>query len=148
MCAGLAITAVTAWFIAGTPAVLTAIATNRLLFWLLVGAQFGIVIALSTRVATMAASTASLLFVVYSALTGVTMSFVLLAYTGESVANAFVVSAGMFGALAAFGTMTRRNLEGLGQFLFMGLVGVVLASVVGIFWHSERPAVRHLVRRP
>ena len=137
MCAGLAITACTAWFVAGTPAVMTAIATNRLLFWLLVGAQFGIVIALSTRVATMAASTASLLFVVYSALTGVTMSFVLLAYTGESVANAFVVSAGMFGALAAFGTMTRRNLAGLGQFLFMGLVGVVLASVVGIFWHSD-----------
>ena len=137
MCAGLAITAGTAWFVAGSPAVMAAIATNRLLFWLLVGAQFGIVIALSTRVATMAASTASLLFVVYSALTGATIAFVLLAYTGESVTATFVVTAGMFGAMAAFGTMTRRNLDGLGQFLFMGLVGVVLASVVGIFWHSN-----------
>ena len=137
MCAGLAITAGTAWFVAGSPAVLAAIATNRLLFWLLVGAQFGIVIALSTRVATMAESTASLLFVIYSALTGATISFVLLAYTGESVTATFVVTAGMFGAMAAFGTMTRRNLDGLGQFLFMGLVGVVLASVVGIFWHSD-----------
>jgi FtsH-binding integral membrane protein len=85
----------------------------------------------------MAASTASLLFVLYSALTGTTISFVLLAYTGESVAVTFVVTAGMFGAMAAFGTLTRRNLDGLGQFLFMGLVGVVLASVVGIFWHSN-----------
>lgn len=137
MCAGLAITAATAWFVASSPAVVAAIATNRLLFWLLVGAQFGIVIALSARVATMAAATASLLFAVYSALTGVTLSFVLLAYTSESVATTFIVTAGMFGAMAVFGTMTRRNLDGLGQFLFMGLVGIVLASVIGIFWHSD-----------
>ena len=83
MAAGLAITAATAWLIAGSPAVLRAIATGRLLFWLLIGGQFGIVIALSARVEKMAASTASLLFAVYSALTGVTMSFVLMAYTAN-----------------------------------------------------------------
>ena len=137
MCAGLAITAGTAWLIAGSPSIVYAIATNRLLFWLLMGAQLGIVIALSARVEKMAATTASLLFVVYSALTGVTISFVLLAYTGESVTNTFLVTAGMFGSLAAYGTMTRRSLSGMGQFLFMGLVGVVLASVVGIFWHND-----------
>ena len=137
MCAGLAITACSAWFIAGSPSLVRAIATNRLLFWLLMGAQLGIVIALSARVEKMAAATASLLFVVYSALTGVTISFVLLAYTGESVTTTFLVTAGMFGSLAAYGTMTRRSLAGVGQFLFMGLVGVVLASVVGIFWHSD-----------
>jgi uncharacterized protein len=137
MCAGLAVTAATAWTIAGSPAIVRAIATNRLLFWLLMGAQLGIVIALSARVDKMAAATASLLFVVYSALTGVTISFVLLAYTGESVANTFIVTAGMFGGLAAYGTLTRRSLAGMGSFLFMGLIGVVLASVVGIFWHSD-----------
>lgn len=137
MCAGLAITAATAWVIASSPAVVRAIATNRLLFWLLMGAQLGIVFALSARVDKMAASTASLLFAVYSALTGVTMSFVLLAFTGESVASTFIVTAGMFGALAAYGTVTRRSLAGMGSFLFMGLIGVVLASVVGIFWHSD-----------
>lgn len=57
--------------------------------------------------------------------------------TGESVASTFMVTAGMFGALALYGTMTRRSLEGLGQFLFMGLIGVVLASVVGMFWHND-----------
>jgi len=137
MAVGLAITAATAWMIAGSPAIVRAIATNRILFWLLLGAQLGIVVALSARADRMAASTASLLFIVYSALTGVTMSFVLMAYTGESVANTFVVTAGMFGGLALYGTMTRRSLAGMGSFLFMGLIGVVLASGVGIFWHSD-----------
>lgn len=137
MCIGLAITAGTAWLIAGSPAVVMAIATNRLLFWVLMGAQLGLVVVLAARVNKLAASTAAMLFVLYSALTGVTISFVLLAYTGESVANTFLVTAGMFGGLAAYGTVTKRSLAGLGSFLFMGLIGVVLASVVGIFWHSD-----------
>jgi FtsH-binding integral membrane protein len=137
MCGGLAITGLTASFIAASPGLVVAIATNRLLFWALVIAQLGIVFVLSARVQQLAASTASLLFVAYSALTGVTISFVLLAYTGESVATTFVVTAGMFGALAAYGTVTRRSLAGVGQFLFMGLVGLVLASLVGMFWHND-----------
>src|SRR5262245_45936051 len=137
MCVGLGITAVTAMFVASTPSVTLAIAQNRLLFWALIIAQFGIVFVLSGRVQSLAASTASALFVAYSVLTGMTLSFVLLVYTGESIASTFVVSAGMFGSLAAFGTLTRKNLLGWGQFLFMGLIGVVLASVVGIFWQND-----------
>ncbi len=137
MCVGLAITAGTAWLIAGSPAIVMAIATNRLLFWALMGAQLGLVFVLAARVDKLAASTAAMLFVLYSALTGVTISFVLLAYTGESVANTFLVTAGMFGSLAAYGTVTKRSLAGMGSFLFMGLIGVVLASIVGIFWHSD-----------
>jgi hypothetical protein len=137
MCAGLAITALTASLIAGSPALVMAIATNRPLFWGLIIAQLGLVFVLSARVQHLAASTASLLFIAYSALTGVTISFVLLAFTGESVATTFLVTAGMFGALAMYGTVTRRSLAGLGQFLFMGLIGVVLASIVGIFWQSD-----------
>lgn len=137
MTVGLAMTAATAWFIAGSPAIVTAIATNRLLLWALMGAQLGLVFVLAARVDRLAASTAGALFVLYSALTGVTFSFVLLAYTGESVANTFVVTAGMFGGLAAFGTVTKRSLAGFGSFLFMGLIGVVLASLVGMFWHND-----------
>src|SRR5580704_1506037 len=137
MCGGLAITALTGSFIAASPAVVTAVATNRVLFWGLMIAQLGIVFVLSARVQRLAASTAALLFVAYSALTGVTISFVLLVYTGESVATTFFITAGMFGAMAAYGTTTRRSLAGFGQFLFMGLIGVVLASVIGIFWHSD-----------
>jgi hypothetical protein len=79
---------------------------------------------------------ATLLFLGYSALTGVTFSFLLLVYTGQSIATTFFITAGMFGALAIFGTTTSRSLAGWGQFLFMGLIGVVLASVVGLFWHN------------
>jgi FtsH-binding integral membrane protein len=137
MGAGLAITALSASMIASSPALVAAIATNRILFWGLMLAQLGLVIVLSARVQQLAASTAALLFVAYSALTGVTMAFVLLAYTGESVATTFIVTAGMFGAMALYGTTTSRSLAGVGQFLFMGLIGIVLASVVGMFWHSD-----------
>jgi FtsH-binding integral membrane protein len=137
MCGGLAITAATAWFVANSPSIVTAIVTNRLLFWAIVIAQFGIVITLSARVSRMAASTASALFIVYSALTGVTLSFILLLYTGESIASTFVVAGGMFGSLALYGTFTRRNLSGFGQFMFMGLIGLVLASLVGMFWQND-----------
>ena len=66
-----------------------------------------------------------------------TLSFVLLVFTGESVATTFVVTAGMFGGLAVYGTVTRRSLAGLGPMLSMGLIGVVLASIVGIFWQND-----------
>jgi FtsH-binding integral membrane protein len=137
MCGGLAITAATAWLVAGSPAIVKAIITNQFLFWGLALAQLGIVFTLSSRVDRMAGSTASALFIIYSALTGVTLSFVLLLYTGQSVATTFVVAGGMFGALALYGTVTRRNLSGFGQFLFMGVIGLLLASVVGMFWHND-----------
>src|SRR6478672_5132457 len=137
MGAGLAVTAATAWFIASSPAAIQMVVGNRGLMWILLIAQLGIVVALSARVQQMAASTASLLFVGYAALTGVTLSLILVAYTGESVATTFIVTAGMFGGMAAYGSTTRRSLAGWGQFLFMGLIGVVLASLVGIFWHSD-----------
>jgi hypothetical protein len=137
MCIGLLITAVTAMFVASTPALITAIATNRLLFWGVVIAQFGIVLLLSARVQTLAPATASMLFVAYSALTGLTLSFVLVLFTGESVASTFLVSAGMFGATAVYGSTTKRSLSGFGQFLFMGLIGLLLATFVGMFWHND-----------
>jgi FtsH-binding integral membrane protein len=137
MCAGLAITAGTAWFVASSPALLNAIVANRAVFWILAIAQLGIVVALSARVDKMSASAASGLFIVYSALTGVTMSFVLLAYTGESVASTFLITAATFGGLALYGTVTRRSLAGMGQFMFMGLIGLLIASFVGFFWQND-----------
>jgi FtsH-binding integral membrane protein len=137
MCGGLLMTAVTAWLVSSSPALTAAIFGNRAVFWILALAQLGLVFTLSTRVNRMTSGTASALFVAYSALTGVTLSAVLLAFTGESVFTTFVVTAGMFGALAMYGTVTRRQLSGLGQFLFMGLIGLVLASIVGLFWHND-----------
>jgi FtsH-binding integral membrane protein len=137
MGAGLAITALVAFSVVSSPAILQAVFGNRLLFYGLIIAQLGLVFFLSGRAPSLAPSTAALLFILYSALTGVTLSVVLLAYTGESVATTFVVTASMFGALAAFGTITSRSLAGVGQFFFMGLIGLVLASVLGIFWHND-----------
>ena len=134
---GLAITALTATFIASSPAIVGALAGNRFLFWGLMLAQLGIVVMLSARAQQLSSAAAAGMFVAYSALTGVTFSFILVAFTGESIATTFLVTATMFGAMAAYGTMTSRSLAGWGQFLFMGLIGVVVASIVGMFWHSD-----------
>ena len=137
MCGGLALTAGTAWIVSSSRALVAAIFGNPIIFWALVIAQLGIVFTLSARVNRMAASTAAMLFAAYSVLTGVTLSSILLVFTGESVVTTFIVTAGMFGALAMYGTVTRRDLSGVGQFLFMGLIGLVLASLIGIFWHND-----------
>ena len=137
MCGGLVVTATTAWLVAGSPGIVGAIAGNPILFWALFIAQLGIVFTLSARVDRLAPGTAVMLFVGYAALTGVTLSFLLLLYTGESVFSTFFVTAGAFGALAVYGTVTRRSLGAMGQFMFMGLIGLVLASLVGMFWHSN-----------
>lgn len=137
MCVGLGVTAAVAFWVAGSPTIVRALVTNRLLFLGLILAELGLVVYLSARVTQIASSTASVLFMVYSALNGVTLSFVLLAYTGESVANTFFVCAAMFGALALYGTTTTRSLAGLGQFAFMGLIGLIIASIVGIFWRND-----------
>jgi FtsH-binding integral membrane protein len=132
MCAGLLITATP-----GSSRVLIMSVPSRsgFLFWGLVVAQFATVFVLSARAATRRGNV--LLFIFYAALTGVTLSFALLAFTGESLATTFVVTAGMFAGLAMYGTVTKRSLGGIGQFLFMGLLGLVLASIVGLFWHSS-----------
>jgi FtsH-binding integral membrane protein len=137
MCLGLGITATVAYVVSGSPTILRAIALNRAIFWGLIIAQLGIVFVLSARVHKLSPAAAATMFIAYSGLTGLTLAFVLLVYTGASVASTFVVTAGMFGTLALFGTVTSKSLEGWGQFLFMGLIGVVLASIVGIFWQSD-----------
>ena len=104
---------------------------------LLIVAELGLVFFISARATHLAPATAAGLFALYSALNGVTLSVILLSYTGESIATTFMVTAGMFGALAFWGATTKRSLAGMGQFLFMGLIGLVLASVVGLFWQND-----------
>jgi FtsH-binding integral membrane protein len=136
MFAGLAITAFVAYTIAASPSLIGTLVSNHFLFLGLFLVQLGVVFFLSARVDRLAPGTATVLFVLYSALTGVTLSVILLAYTGASIVTTFVVTAGMFGALALYGTTTTRSLAGVGQFVFMGLIGLVLASVVAMFWRN------------
>ncbi len=137
MALGLGLTAFVAFAVAGSPDAVRLLLGNRLLFFALIIAELGLVFVISARATQMAPPMATGLFALYSALNGVTLSMVLLAYTGESVATTFVVTAGMFGALALYGTTTKRSLSGVGQFMFMGLIGIIIASVVGVFWHSD-----------
>lgn len=137
MFAGLLITAVTAFVVASSPTLVALVFQNRLIFWALLIAQLGLVFYLSARVEKTAPVTAAGLFILYSALTGVTSSVILLLYTGASIVSTFIITAGMFGTMAVFGTFTKRSLAGWGQFLFMGLIGIIIASIVGFFFQSD-----------
>ena len=137
MAAGIGVTALVALVLANSPSLVVSIIHNPFGLIGLVIAQFAVVIYLSARVNRIAPTAAAVLFLGYSALTGVTFSIILLAYTRESIAATFFVCAAMFGALATYGTLTKRNPSALGQFMFMGLIGLVIASLVGLFWHND-----------
>jgi len=137
MFVGLLITAGTALAVASSPALINALIVNRLVFFGIILAQLALVFYLSARVNKVAPATAAGLFIVYSALTGVTSSVILLIYTGTSIFSTFIVAGGMFGATALLGTVTKRSLAGVGHFMFMGLIGLILASIVGFFWQSD-----------
>ena len=140
---GLGITAVTAFVIAGSPVIMETILSNRSALWIVLLGQLGLVLFLSIRVNSLAPITAAALFIVYSALTGVTASLILLVFTGASIVTTFIITAGMFGSMAVFGTVTKRSLAGVGQFFFMGLIGLILASIVGFFFQS--PALQFVI---
>ena len=133
MFVGLGISTAVAFALVNSGAVLT-VARTPVLYWGLWIATFGLAWFVQARVDKLAPGTAALLFVVYSALVGAWLSPVLLIYTGESVAKTLAVTAGMFGAMALYGTTTKRSLAGWGQFLFMGFAGVFLALLLSIFW--------------
>ena len=133
----LLITGVTAYAVYSSEAMMQLIFTNMFLFFGLLIAQIALVIIISSRIQKMAVSTANALFILYSVLMGVTMSFIFIAYEIGTIWNAFLVSGLMFSAMAAYGILTKRDLTSIGSYLFMGLIGVILASVVNMFLRSE-----------
>jgi len=143
MAAGLGLTALTAFLVANSAAAQQLIFGNRLVFYGLVIGELGLVIYLSARLAKISAGQATAMFLIYSALNGATLSVILMIYTATSVASAFVVAAGMFGAMAVYGTVTKKDLTSLGSFMFMGLIGIIIAAVVNLFLHS--PAVSWVI---
>ncbi|KMW72781.1 membrane protein [Photorhabdus luminescens subsp. luminescens] len=137
MTCGLLLTAFVAWYVSQNQNVVEYIFSNSVVFYGLVIAQLGLVFVLSGMINRMGASLATGLFMLYSALTGLTLSGIFKIYTGGSIATTFVVTAGMFGALSFYGYTTKRSLSGLGSFLFMGLIGIILASLVNFWLKSE-----------
>jgi FtsH-binding integral membrane protein len=133
MGAGVGVTAVVAWLtyqLTG-PALL-----QSPLMWVFILAPLGLVFFIGSRINTLSVSTARLLFFIYAALVGVSLSTLLHIYTSASITRVFFIAAATFGALSLFGYTTRRDLSGLGTFLFMGLIGVIIASLVNIFLQS------------
>jgi FtsH-binding integral membrane protein len=133
MTLGLVFTAVIAYTVAGSPSLIRFIFGNMIVFYGLIIAELALVFIISSRITKLAPSTAAGLFLLYSALNGATLSMVLLVYTGQSVANAFFACAAMFAAMSVYGATTKRDLSGWGSFLFMGLIGIIIASLINIF---------------
>ena len=136
MCIGLGLTGAVAFATSTSPAMLSAIFGTPLK-WVVMLAPIGLVFFLAARVHTLRASTAQSLFWVYSGLMGLSLASVFVAYTGESVARVFFITSGAFAGLSLFGYTTKRNLSGMGSFLIMGVIGLVIAMVVNIFLESS-----------
>jgi len=135
MSIGLGLTGVIAWFTASSG--LAAQLVQGPMFMILLLAELGLVFYLSARVEKIQPGTATGLFLGYAALNGLVLSMIFLKYTGSSIAATFFITAGMFGAMAVYGLVTKRDLSGMGSFLFMGLIGIIIASVVNIFLKSS-----------
>jgi len=131
---GLFLTAITAYFVASSESMVNMLASNSILFFGLLIAEFGLVIYLSARIQKMSAETATAAFIIYSVLNGITLSLLLLVYTGASVASTFFTTALTFSAMSAYGYFTKRDLTTMGSYLQMGLIGLIIASVINIFW--------------
>ncbi|MEI7188460.1 Bax inhibitor-1/YccA family protein [Dickeya dianthicola] len=137
MTCGLLLTAFVAWYAANTPAVLQLVFSSKITFYGLVIAQLGLVFVLSGMVHRLSGGVATTLFMLYSALTGLTLSSIFIVYSGESIASTFVITGGMFGAMSLYGYVTKRDLTGMGSMLFMALIGILLATLVNFWLKSE-----------
>lgn len=136
MTLALVITGVTAYGVASSPGLMMAIATNKLLFWGLIIAEFGLVVAISAAINKLSLTTATLLFVLYSVINGATLSFIFAIYTMSSIASVFFITAGTFAVMAVIGYTTKKDLTSMGKILFMALIGIIIATVVNIFLKS------------
>ena len=137
MTLALVVTGMTAYYVASSPAILYAIVSNQIAFWGLFIGELVLVFVLSSRIMRLSFVTASLMFVIYSIMNGVFFSFILLAYTEQSIATTFLITAGTFGAMSLFGFVTKRDLSTMGRILFMLLIGLIIATVVNIFMKAE-----------
>ena len=137
MAFGLAITGIVAGVVASNPAMVQAIVFNRLVFYGLMIVELILVFKLAGVVqSSTSAAVATFLFLLYAALNGLTLSVIFLAYTKSSIGTAFFVTAGTFGVMSLYGYITKTDLTAIGNLCFMALIGVILASVVNLWFHN------------
>lgn len=136
MACGLAMTALTAMIVGRNENWVYTIFTSGM-YWGLLIAEVLLVLFLSARIHKMSFATAGLMFAAYAILNGVTMSFIMLVYTAESIAQAFFVTAGTFGGMSLVGYLTKKDLSVMGRTLMMALIGLIIATAVNIFWQNS-----------
>ena len=139
MACGLAMTALTAMIVGRNENWVYTLATSGM-YWGLLIAEVVLVIFLSARINKMSFAAAGLMFAAYAILNGVTMSFIMLAYTAESIAQAFFVTAGTFGGMSLVGFFIKKDLSAMGRTLMMALIGLIIATIVNIFWQNSMMA--------
>ena len=136
MTLALVITAFTSLYMTKNLALMQTLLGSSFGVWGLLIAQIAVVLVLSARIEKMSFTTAGVLFALYSILTGVTMSSIFMVFTASSIASTFFITAGTFGAMSAIGFFTKKDLSGMGKYLMMALIGLIIASVVNMFMHS------------
>lgn len=137
MTLALVLTGFTAYGVATSPGLMMAVFSNRILFWGLIIAELALVWTVSARINRLSLTTATLLFVLYSVINGATLSLIFVAYTMTSIANVFFITAGTFAAMSLVGFFVKTDLSSLGRILFMALIGVIIATVVNVFFLKD-----------
>ncbi len=133
----LLITALMAYVVAGSVTTLSFIFGNPVVFYGMIIGEFALVLIISAAINKLSPQVASLLFVLYSLLTGATLSSIFVVYTQESIVSTFVVTAATFIIMSVYGMVTKKDLSKLGSILIMALIGLIIASVVNIFWANS-----------
>ncbi len=136
MASGVALTGIVAAAVAQSPTLMQTLFGTPLM-WVVIFAPLGLVFFLSARIHKMSAGAAQATFWIYAALVGLSLATIFIAYTGTSIARVFFITAGTFAAMSLYGYTTKRDLSKFGSFLFMGLIGIIIASVVNIFLASS-----------
>lgn len=137
MTLALAITGLTAYGVATSPALLSLIFSSKVTFFGLIIAEFALVFAISGAINRLSLSTATLLFILYSVVNGATLSTIFFAFSVATIGKVFFITAGTFGAMALVGYTTKTDLTSMGKLLFMALLGIIIASVVNMFVGSS-----------
>ena len=133
----LLVTALTSLWVANSPSMANALLSSRSIYWILAIVEIGLVIAITGAINKISSSTATLLFFLFAIVNGFTLSVIFFVYSPGSIAKTFFITAGTFGAMSVYGYFTNRDLTKVGSFLFFALIGLIIATVVNIFAHSD-----------
>ncbi len=137
MTMALVITGLCAWGTATSPYMVQLVYGNRAVMWVLVIAELGLVFYTTARIQRLSLATATTLFIIYSALNGVTLSSIFMVYAMTSIAKVFFITAGTFGVMALYGYVTKTDLSRFGNLFLMALFGLIIATLANLFIKSS-----------